>query len=1516
MKKIALILSLIFITGNLVYAQRKMEKLDRGVVAIHKGNNNVFISWRLLATDPDDIAFNVYRQRGAQAAEKLNSVPVTNSTNMVVQLSLLNSSSRVFVKPVINNIEGEEEGTWTIPGNPGAHRIVQDYTFEPIPDVAADYTMKFCWPADLDGDGKYDFVLDRQSYGSTGESEEDVNDVNYLTPYVEAYSHAGKFKWRISMGPNVKICNGHNDMVVAYDMDGDGKAEVLMKTSEGTTFADGTVITGANGQVKDYRKTNEVAPHYISIVNGNTGVEIDRIEMPNKDMFEKELYGDWNYKQLNGHFAIAYLDGINPSLVFEQTNRNKDKSFNYMITAWDYKDGRLVERWNWVDREYRYSHFHQIRVADVDGDGCDEIIEGSWVLDHDGTPLFNTDLVHGDRHRTADIDPDRPGLETFAIQQDNPNTLGMALYDAATGEMIKRWYQSSVGDVGRGECMDMDNASRGLEMYSTMHGYYDCKGNILSDKSTLQPAEGIWWDGDLSREKLSPIGKEGFNLAINKWNSATKGFERELPNLYNEKSAYYTKAEWGGRPAFFGDILGDWREELIVMRRDASGFCVISNWAESDHRLYCLMQNPGYRMQTTTRGYYQSPFTDYYLASDMPAPPIAPVQSADVYFTEGTTLTNTTIDGKSVMFDLRNPDTNITLTGNLSPSRIWMINPKGKDYVFSGTGVLSGNMDFVKTQQGTFTLTGNHVYTGNTRISEGRFVLNGSLLSKVIVDARGIIGGIAELKGGIDLNEGLNYMGGRIEPGNGGTAEGLGNITVQGSINGKGRNCFAFDIVPESSAVNDKIVVNGDFNVTGSNNTLDVTFASPKPVAGEYTLITFTGTTNATADNFEVRGLTNTPYKIKVEEHAIILEVVATRAAQQIVWSGTESSDWNFISNNFKLNNVDVFFVPDDEVTFNDEAQNKNVVLTASMPASKVIFDTNSNYTVSGSGAISGDALLTKTGTGTVTINNISNTYTGVTSIVGGTLEAVNIGYSGEASSLGAGSSVDISNGRLRLTGISATDRVMLMEGNVELEMKGSSSSLMLANAVDGTNADFVKTGSGLVNLQGSNIFKSVTLKAGTIFLGSIIGNRYGLGNSTLTMEGGTLRLLDINDMSNTFDSPFNIHIPEGKTARIDGSSRWRMTGKLTGGGTLNFAIPYVRLDLRGNWSEFTGQINIINGSRGGDFRIDNTYGYTNATFNLQAGASVYPLSTGRIVKIGALSGVADSKLSGNSTTWQIGGNNASSFTYNGVIEGTSSKLIKEGTGTLTLTGSNTYTGGTQVNAGTLVVKSISGSATGTGTVTVKSGAALSGSGTVGGSVTVEANGYLNLNDSKLGEFNIGNNLILKSTSNLLVDMNPLALTTDVINAKIVTLSGTLTINNMGATSFADGMEFKIFNASTGAQGKFEKVLPELDGLIWDQSRITEGIIIVKSGSSIFDNTTSGKLSMYPNPVKDILTIDMEGYKGDVTVSFLSIDGKLLKLAEKESDGILKLDVSWLDQGNYIVVLDWDNRTYRNRITK
>ena len=557
-----------------VVAQRQMEYLDRGVVALNKGNNQLYVSWRFLATDPDNIAFNVYRAPVYGGTEtKLNNEPITSSTNLTWKVTGLglNIATRIFVKPVINGIEGEEEGSWELKANTGNHHIVRDYDFEPFPAGYPDMTMKFCWPGDLDGDGKYDFVLDRRSAGVVSEDGGDeTSDIDGTSPpvHIDAYNSDGTFKWRINMGYNVNTSSGHNDMVTVYDMDGDNKAEVLLAVSEGTTFPDGTVITGANGKVTDYNTIKGSAPQWVAIVNGETGCLIDTVRLSNFDKIATERTDKW--KHVGGHFVIAYLDGIHPSLIYQYKNRQASGHFTGSIAAWSYINGKLVEQWdNLFGRNDTEYESHQVRVADVDFDGKDEFLEISYAIDDDGSSLYTVDnIAHGDRHCVADIDPDRPGLEHFFVQQ--TNIMGMGYFDAGTGEMLSTHYLASVYDVGRGVCLAMDVNTRGMQYYATMNDYaiYDSKGKPVESTKGSFPAEALWWGSDLSRRSINAAGGDK-NPVIEKYFQSSKSIGRET-NLYKENNGngdYYFVAPNGGRAAFWGDLLGDWREELIYMRQ-------------------------------------------------------------------------------------------------------------------------------------------------------------------------------------------------------------------------------------------------------------------------------------------------------------------------------------------------------------------------------------------------------------------------------------------------------------------------------------------------------------------------------------------------------------------------------------------------------------------------------------------------------------------------------------------------------------------------------------------------------------------------------------------------------------------------------------------------------------------------------------------------------------------------------------------------------------------------------------
>lgn len=1449
MKKITLFL-LFLITLQSIYSQRLLEDLDRGVVAINKGNNQLFISWRLLATDPDDIMFNLYRQINNGTPAKLNTTPLNGATNYLWNISGIGLSvgSRIFVTPVIDGVEGIEEGSWTLLPNLAANRIVKDIDYESLPAGYPKMHMKYCWVGDLNGDKKYDYVIDRQGSGLIDEEEYEDTTSNFSSvgPLVEAYSSEGEFLWRIFMGNYVNTSAGHNDMVTVFDMNGDGKAEVLMAVSEGTTFADGYQIKNTDGTVHDYSNSAGSAPQWVAIVNGQTGEMIDIKPLPHFDNITTTRTDKW--KNVSGHFIIQYLDGIHPALIYQYKNRQASGLFTGAFAAWEFKTNNLELKWaNLIEKNDTQYEAHQVRAGDIDGDGKDEFVEISYALDHDGSvKYYAPNVFHGDRHTLADIDPDRPGLEHFFIQQSNIK--GMGIKDALTGEEIKGIYMSSVADVGRGTCAAFDTNIRGMQFFSTMNNYalYDSKGNQIPGATGAFPAEPLWWGPNLSRYMVSAIGSGGYSIAFHSYNQTTKYLERVQPNFYNEGEPYYLKSYGAGRAAFWGDILGDWREEMVLPRRDTTGFAIVSSWDVTTHRQYCLMQNPGYRIQTTAKGYYQTADVDFYMASDMPLPPVAPVQKADVYFTDGTQLTSAITNEKSLMIDIRNPNNNFSIDEDISPTRLLLMNPKGKDHTIGGSGKITGETDVVKSMQGDIILNGNHDYSGTTRISEGRMFVNGSLAGPVQVNARGVIGGVGTLYGGVVLETGLNLLGGRIEPGIG--AE-LGKLTIMGTLELPGRNNLAFDVDQTKAGKNDTLHVVGDFIVNNTNNRIII-----NPITaiqtGELILITYTGTTNATKEKFNIVGLEGVPYTLKFGTNTISIELTEPRVAGTVVWNGNQNGIWDFETANFLNGSTESIFVPGDSIVFNDDAYTKNIIINETMPVSGISFLNNSNFTISGKGGISGEGGILKTDSGKVSLLIEENSFTGKIDFSNGILEVTSLKDGGLPSSIGA-SSVEADNWIMRNATLEtasqmATNRNMSVVGKLTVNNPATNNSVVITGDITGENISLELIGAGALNLQGTNSFSSVRVVSGTLALGSITANNYGVGSGTVTLEGGTLQMRDANSTSTVGPWTNQIDVPEGKSARWNLPARWNFTNQLIGKGTLSIYVPYVRSEFLGNWSLFEGILKIIGDSDGGQFRINNNFGYGKAILDLGSNMNAFHLSTGRTIRLGGLSGVSTSKLSGNSTTWLVGGNNVTDITFAGVISGTDSKLIKEGTGTQILSNNNTYTGTTDITNGTLwITNPTTGSATGTGNITVRTGGRIGGTGRVSGNVSIFASSHLWMQDYLIKAFNIGGTLAMVNSSELSLDINSSTGKSDQINVGgRITVMGNLALNNISTTELTEGTTFKIFSTTQGVAGTFVSITPELNpGLEWDQSRLaSEGIISVQKATGINDVNASKKL--------------------------------------------------------------------------
>jgi fibronectin-binding autotransporter adhesin len=1416
-------------------AQRQMEPLGRGVVALRTGNSTAYVGWRLFATDPEGVAFNVYKSVNGAAGTKLNGPPLTATTDFSDNAVNFAVSNAWYVVPVLNGIEQVPSAPFALgPGAP-TRQYLRLPLVEPglhSPSATnAPYDVKFCWVGDFDGDGEYDYLVDRLSLTAN------------VNQYLQAYKRDGTFLWQMDMGPNSTLSSGNSttvyepsssaisigdkDNVTVYDVDGDGQAEVIVRTSNGTVFDNGAVVSGgANDDVQ-----------FLSIVNGLTGVEKARATVPNPYIADGPL---------NCHAGIAYLDGVHPSIIFSGENRVDDGPFQRLTVAWDYRNGLLTQRWLYqTPANHNDSEGHQLRIADVNCDGKDDIVRiGSVISDNNGIPvtLYSTELVHGDRYHITDIDPERPGLEMFAIQQNNPTLLATSLQDLGSGVLYKKWYSAGIADVARGITLDLTPSYRGCEMYSTQPGIFDAKGNQIYANNLWAP-EGVWWDADLLREFEDGAGSGALNPVINKFDPAT-GESYRLFSIYSDDGDYSTHQAYGGRAAFWGDLFGDWREELVLVGSDYAHLRIYTTKIPAANRIYCLMQNPQYRVQCTYKGYYQASYVDYYLGNDMPAVPVPPVSDAKLvwrggganawdtttanWFTNNVWVSNVTstvfASGDTVLFDLTGSNhTAIALTGSVTPGDVRVHSPK--DYTFDGTsGGLTGTTKLTKAGAGKLTLTGTHSYTGATLVSEGVLRVNGSLPNSPITLRGGVwldgrLGGTGPVGGPV-----MVYEGAGVSPGQG--TNSAGTLAVNANVTFTGRTLSDFDLSNNPAGTNDLLTISGNLTLQGTNTIVVHKLNATLLPGGVYPLINYSGSLSGSLNNLTVKGLDGAPYALTNPPNQIALVLIATRAPATLNWTGGQNGNtWDLTTTSNWLNGASKdWFVPDDTVRFDSVGvSNLNVNLSGTLDTASVIVDSTANYNLNGSGGITGSGGLTKLNSGTLTINTKNNTYVGTTTVAGGMLVVSELDAVGAPSPIGnppAGSAgLVLSNGStLRITGESYTDRGLTVNaGTNTIDVFNSADQVTIAGKIIGAGL-LQKAGPGTLALSENNDHTGGTIiKAGVVALGGDVANADAFGSGLVTLDGGTINMFSSSSSYNS--ASWNLNVPAGSTGTLNADARVDLYGSLTGGGTLTFHVPYVRTTLFGNWSAFTGQINVTADNDGGDFRIDNSSGYANASINF--GNNVYAYRNGGgATTIGAVSGSSSATMTG--TTWTVGGKNTNT-TFGGTISGNA--IIKNGTGTWTLTGSNYYTGTTTVNAGTLMINGNSSAAT--GATTVNASGTLAGTGIIGANTTV--GGKLAPGNNGIGTLTFLGALTLNSASTTLIEINKNTGAKDLANVSgTLTYGGTLVVSNLAGT-FAAGNSYKVFNAANYAGSFISSNLPALPaGLAWDLGGLTnDGVITV-----------------------------------------------------------------------------------------
>ncbi|WP_340113238.1 autotransporter-associated beta strand repeat-containing protein [Maribellus mangrovi] len=1483
--------------------QRKMEKLGRGVVAVRTETGSAFISWRLFGTESWDTGFNIYKDSGGGEPVKLNNEVLIKGTNFTD--NTLNSSvnNSYFIKPVVNGVEQEASNSYTLKANTSIEPCI-------VLPLKSGAEIHFVWVGDLDGDGEYDYIVDRLQWG--------------VGCKIEAYKGDGTYLWTIDLGPNSSnmdnispgssaIDVGNWDGVTVYDMDEDGKAEVMVRTANGVVFGDGSVLQHNNNNVQ-----------FVSVIDGLTGMERARAEIPNSYI---------SVGPLACSMGVGYLNGITPSLVTFFKNRNSDKSFNRLMCAWDFNGTDIELKWK-TNMPFGTSYGdgsdgHQMRIIDLDGDGKDEVAHIGFVLNgEDGSLYYNMGdygIQHGDRWFVGKLDPTRPGLQGYGIQQ--YNSILDYYYDAGTGELI--WKHTTpdggIGDVGRGSVGDVDPSYPGYEVWE-FGGLYNAPSNTRISSSYAYPNLRIWWDGDLLSENLND-GK------LEKYLYQSKSVSRLLTTWHYHSATGSARAV----PMFYGDIMGDWREEIIYTNSSFSQLVIFTTPVETNHRIYTLPHNPAYRNGMTIKGYMQSHMLDYFLGANMNKPPTPPIQTAKCIWKGSETSNIWELDGQEnwivgdtlgiyaqgddVLFDISaNPDTSVWLNGEIMPSDIKVITPI--NYHFNGDGTLAGNTGLIKAGNGKLYLDCRAAYTGITSIEEGVLYLNDTLTeSKVIVYPGATFGG-----NGV-VNQPVSLMSGSVlSPGLKGQT---GILTLNGDLMLPENASLFFDISNDSSGMNkisDSLAVKG--NITFSGLTSLIINKTEKQVEpGNYPLITYSGTLTGDLDKIEIQGLYGQKYSLTTSDQTIWLKIEGSRNPGTVTWNG-KSNVWDLLTTpNWTLEKESVTFVANDTVIFDGSGEsNQTINIDGELPVSAVIVSdtTGVNYTFNGSGSISGNASLVKTGSGRLSLLN-TNSYKGKTVINGGSLEVNKISESGMNSSIGANESVSpaefiINNANFIYSGsnLALTNKGMTLSGNSDtINVKRSSATFVIEGVLAGTG-NLVKKGTGTLTLKAANTFKGNTyIDEGELFLGNETANAAGLNRGSVTFGNGILSMSSGGYTEFTSD----LIVPENASGTLNTDDRCNYRGRLTGSGTFNLNLPGTkdRTIFFGNWSAFSGTINIT-GASNTRFRIANSYGYENATINLGYNIGMYHGGTGTtggdsqasVVKIGALGSKSSSRL--YDENWVIGSNNKDCL-FPGIIEGRS--LKKVGSGTLTLRGKNTYSGGTIIEGGTLMAITSIGSSTGSGTVQVKNNGTLAGTATIHGSTTILSGGNLTPGKDGIGSIGFDSNLTLNQGSSVIIEVD------DNSNDKIevsgtFNVSGKLTINKTDTAGFKNGDELLLFTASKFS-GEFEEIIPSIpgEGLQWDTSELyTEGKLKVSSitGEKIIHNA-SGKLKIFPNPVNDHLFIKSVNGELIQDITFHSLNGT--KVFEKEINSYEEsVDLSELARGIYFVKVRFGNDVIIQKISK
>lgn len=1332
MKKRFLPLFMLGMLSGTASAQRATDVLDRGLVAVQvkadsklNKEGGIFCSWRMPAEEYYDVKYNIYRD-----GTKLNSEPLNVSNYLDKSGS---TSSSYQVQAVVRGVPQQMSDAVT-PWANNYLEVQMDHG-----NLKSTYIPNDACMADVDGDGELEILLkfDNQE-DIAGRWKKGGNNGEYAI--IEVYKLNGKRLWWIDLGPNMADFQNNENNIVAYDWDGDGKAEAVLRASDGTVVhkADGTTVEIGDMNA-DYRPAGghtggaEFFVHegqeFLLYLNGETGEPYQIMEYPLKRLEDGETdlnaaWGDgYGHRSTKHFFGAPVLDGRKPSIFIARGIYTRHKMIAYDVNPATHQ---LEERWHWncnTPGSMWYGQgYHNYCISDVDWDGRDEIVFGSMVIDDNGKGLSSSGLGHGDSQHCSDFDPYSFGQEIFACNESQPNN---NFRDATTSKI----YYRSVGsrDDGRanmGKFVDdipgaqgvssRDDNLVGAAAHAGVDGYSKSSFNITQNFR-------IYWDGDLCEESFD------YRNGKNTEGHIVKAREGEIAVLAGSMTNNDTK----GTPCYQGDVLGDWREE-VIMRTANNNIRIYTTDFPTKWRNYSLWHDHQYRQAMVWQmcGYNQTPHASYYLGEMegiTMAPPALSMTGRDE-IANGSSIDAGSNDKHIIMCETN--DMTVSVADGAQPyiftdnAPIWTQGHDDNNNITTETythtltgGAFTGSMRLVKQGSGVLVLPKvTETYTGNTDVWGGTLSFDGTMQSsRVWLNRHTTL-----------ISDGGKFMKGiqaeynaRLLPGGEGKQ---GTIETDSLILNFGSrmliDLFSDGISSDQIKANVLTIGKKDWK-NGPQYLTPVMEFVCHPASGEdriaegkYLIGEF-GKIEGDINDLVIEGLNSQRKTLTYEDGKLYISI-ENYVPGNVTWTGAEGGDWDLDKTpNFAVDGSEDVrsFVQGDIVTFNDIASVTDITISGNVAPKSIVFDNSEkDFTISGD-SIVGDPTVEKRGTGSVTINNVN--HTGNTTISGGELVvtslANNVGQ--EFGSLGGlDKKVTITgNGILGVSGsVTSGQEIFVGEGGAVIDVKPSS-SLIMERGIAGTGASAVlsKDGTGTLTLGSSNQLGRLVIVAGVV-------NAVESGDQTqlppvVEFRGGTL--YDPNSEGSYTTNYAAFEVPEGATGTFYADPRCNYRGKLTGAGTFNVNAAGARNYFQGDWSEFEGTLVPGLSKRATydpSFDFDNNYGLPKATLQLNSGVTFN--NRGHAVSIANVTG---SGVLAGGGTYTIGGQ-GDDIKFRGQFDGSS--VVKTGDGTWSV-----YTSSPQDNIGSVTVNGgglyldtyNSATCIMSGTITMNSGTSIKGTGTV-----------------------------------------------------------------------------------------------------------------------------------------------------------------------------------------------------------